>query len=439
LLFPSTLALFAGLFYKPQFIPVLLMLSFFIGLPIREHENITIKFADLMFFLLLCGMFSNRNKEQTELIFSESSKKVTFLLFFFLISCVISVLFNLDSKKSIDIVTSVWYLFGLLQVIAITLIFSQNRMHYLKETLITTFLIAAFFEQILGLLQYCQLGATSLDSMRGVQGTYAHHAMLGNMMTIALSLFLYRLLNSTTFKLKIVYGAGILTSVYIMIISGSRSGLLGLILSLVIFTVLHFKIKKIYFFYLSVLIVLSFIILLFTPLHEIIQNTVNNEHTKTIDLSSYGRLLILKGAIYNFLHIDVFHKLFGIGFGNFYTINYPFVLFSNAKHASGAHNNFLHVLTETGILGLIIFIILFGIIIFELAKKSKHDTLAFSFLFATVALLFSGLTQETFWFQPVFGAFWMCYSLFVGLILIDKNTLKNKQETNLVLLESDNK
>jgi O-antigen ligase len=408
------------IFYKPQLIPMLLTLSFFIGLPIREHERISIKFADLIFFLLVCAIFSNRSKEQTEFKVTEPIEKITYIYIAFFISCVISILLNLDIKESVDIATSVWYLISLLEVIVVTLIFSQNRMSYLKETLISTFLIAAFFEQILGLLQYYQLGATSLDNMRGVQGTFTHHAMLGNMMMIAISLFLYRLLNSTTLKLKAMYLGGLLFSVYIMIISGSRSGLVGLIISLVVFTISQFKIKKIYFFYLAVLIVSSFIILEFTPLHEIIKNTVKNEHTRTIDLSSYGRLLIWKGAVYNFVNADVLHKLFGIGFGNYYTITYPFVLFSNAKHAAGAHNVFLHVLTETGIIGFIIFIVLFVTIIVGLIKRAKNDKLSFSMLFATVALLFSGMTQETFWFQAAFGAFWMCYAIFISFCLSDR-------------------
>lgn len=436
LLFPVALVLLAGVFYRPQMIPVLLMLSFFIGKPLREYSMISIKSADVMFFLLVLGIFANRNKDQREFKLTESTEKAIYILIFFFLTCVLSILSNLNSKESLDIATSFWYLFNFVEVIVVILIFSQKRLHYIKETIITTFLVVSFFEQIMGFLQYLKLGDASLDDMRAVQGTFVHHAMLGNMMTIALALFLYRLRTSTSLKFKIIYLFGILSSLYIIIISGSRSGLVGIISASILITIFQFKISKKYLVYIGIFLLAGFLIFKFTPLHEIFQSTLKNEHTRTIDVSSYGRLLIWKGALLHFANADILHKLFGIGLGNYYTIIYPFIILSSSKHASGAHNNFLHVLTETGLLGLIFFIIFFTIVIIQLIKDSKHDKLSFSLLFSTIALLFSGFTQETFWFQPSFGALWVCYSVFIGFVFSDANNIEYDQKDEIKILKS---
>jgi predicted Na+-dependent transporter len=63
-------------------------------------------------------------------------------------------------------------------------------------------------------------------------------------------------------------------------------------------------------------------------------------------------------------------------------------------------------------------------------KKYKDNT-AKGFLLCTLILMFSGLTQETFWFNPSYGRFWMQYIFFYLMIF---NFRADAQERPIVPL-----
>lgn len=411
----------------PKCIPILFVVSFFIGYPLKESEMISIDYADVTFFLLFISLITSVfiPGSHMNLQVNSTNKKLLYTLVIFSFVCFISILLNIPLKTNKDIITSLWYLLNLIQLLFVFIFLSQSSITVYKEKIISLILILSFFEHFFALFQYLHSGASSIDEMRDVRGTFfQHHAMLGNMMIISLSLFLYRFISTASIKWRVVYGIGIVLSINTIIISGSRSVLIGIAIALIIIMLLRFRINKKYFIYTGILIIAGLLIIEFTPLNNIIVDTIENKQTKTIDLSAYGRLVIWKGALLQFQNEGIIKQLFGIGIGNFYTIKYPFVIFSSATHASGAHNNFLHVLLETGIIGLILFLTYFIQIIRELFKRIKCDHLAFAFLFSTLALIFSGLTQETFWFQPAFGPFWMYYTFILVLIFSNESTQK---------------
>ena len=92
------------------------------------------------------------------------------------------------------------------------------------------------------------------------------------------------------------------------------------------------------------------------------------------------------------------------------------MIWGSSKAASGAHNNLLHVLCEIGIFGLIIYILFFYNVLKGLYRYFNNP-LSKAYFFLTIALLASGITQETFWFQKAFGSFWLFYMLFLAIIL----------------------
>jgi O-antigen ligase len=133
-------------------------------------------------------------------------------------------------------------------------------------------------------------------------------------------------------------------------------------------------------------------------------------------MSSFGRLLIWKGSVEHFLKAPITEKLIGCGPGTFKTIPFSFFVFDR-KGSSGAHNNFLHVLIETGIIGFVLFVYFFSVALYSLFKHSKTDPLAGLFFYGTIALLGSGFSQETFWMQFVFGNLWLFHTVLLGLIV----------------------
>ena len=210
-----------------------------------------------------------------------------------------------------------------------------------------------------------------------------------------------------------------LVIIIIITLSASRSAYFGIFFSLIVFFLFHFRFKMKHFIYLFLIIVGLTALYFFTPLGANVSLTFQSNQTKYLDLSSASRFVIWLGAVKHFISADILTKLFGVGIGCYQTIQYGFVIFGESKAITGAHNNFLHVLSELGLTGLIIYSVLF----FQICKilfNRMDDPLAKSFFFLTIALLASSLTQETFWFQKSFGSFWLFYGFFLAIVLQTK-------------------
>jgi len=120
------------------------------------------------------------------------------------------------------------------------------------------------------------------------------------------------------------------------------------------------------------------------------------------DLSTFGRVLIWFGIYQFFLH-NPFALLTGVGLGNIGRSVLPYTPYKMS--VTGGHNNYLHNLAETGIIGLAVFLY----IMYALLKTSlrrAYDTarrdraLYYGYFCGLAALLFASLTQETFSVQP---------------------------------------
>jgi O-antigen ligase len=148
------------------------------------------------------------------------------------------------------------------------------------------------------------------------------------------------------------------------------------------------------------------------------------------DFSSYGRLLIWERVYEHAIYGPWVQKIVGIGVGTFNTLRFNYFL-EVGTFTTGAHNNFLHVFVEAGIVGFLIYMVVFIHIIRTLVLRSKkyNDWVARSFLLCTLVLLFSSLTQETFWFNPSYGRFWLQY-MFFYLIIFNFRTEPNSPNSS---------
>jgi O-antigen ligase len=405
------------IYFKPQLILFLFLISFYAGIQLYGHNMLMVDFSDVAAMFFFLAVFSKLFQKKNFSFDFSGTKNISGILIIFLMISVFSVILNIQTKKPIDILTSIWYIFNLIELILVLMIFSQSYFKNNREMNINIVLIFSVFEMILAFYQYSGIGSSSAaaDSLREVKGTFSnHHAMLGNMMVLTFAFCFYRSMISKNLILKILYISGMLLSVYMVIISGSRSTLFGVFSTIAVFIILNIKFTKKFIIYCSIILTVTGYLFLFSPVHDIVLNTFKNNQTNQLDLSSLGRLLVWKGAVQNFIEAPILNKLFGVGFGNFYTMKYSFRLLEGNNYASGGHNNYLHVLTETGIIGLMVFLILFGFILVRLWKKSKEDKFCLAYFYATLILLFSGFTQETFWFQYAFYRFWIIYILFLG-------------------------
>ena len=333
------------------------------------------------------------------------------LLFFFW--CSISMIVNLFNSSWDTGLNSIWFTIRLAELPVGLYIFSSKGASRYRESILDFIIFYSIVEIIVSLFQHFLL-----HKALSVGTFHTHHAMVAIMMAPSAAISLYRYLIRKTLLWKIFYGTVFSLSIYIIILSQCRSMLVGVGIAIALFFLKTIKIKMRYFIYFACTIATIAVAAKVTPLGETIYKTIHSSDTpaSTIDISSYGRFMIWQGAITHFMHASSFEKLVGVGIGSFSTVQFNFFVFER-KGSSGGHNNFLHVLIETGVIGLILFICLFYSICRALIQSAKNDALAMPFFYATIALLASCFTQETFWFQYVFGDCWLFNMIIVGLIL----------------------
>lgn len=301
----------------------------------------------------------------------------------------------------------------------------ENR--YLPEMLISLVIFMGVIEVGFAVTQYMGLTVTTSNDLRHITGTFfRHHAMLGNFMVIPIAYAAYRGIVTRTWKGRLLYWSLVALFLFVIILSTSRSILLGLASATPVSLFLFFRLSRKTIGYGLILAVGLILIIELTPLRLILDTTLANTSAGTVlSRSEMGRVLIWKGALDYFLGADVFTKLTGVGIGCYRHIPYRYFLDSGARFASGAHNNYLHVLLETGLVGLTLFLVHFVLIIVTLLSIRGGKVLSRAFVFATLTLLLSGLTQETLWFQSAFGGFWLFYGLNLAIVLSKNSNTRN--------------
>ncbi|MCX7726971.1 MAG: O-antigen ligase family protein [Chitinispirillaceae bacterium] len=394
----------------------LFLTSFYIGFPVYQKSMFSIEPQDIVAIFLFAAFYSRLFKKE-KFTYEDNTfvSKIVIAFFVFFIFSLFSLLINLPHKKLSQGIISCWYLTNLIQLIVFFLIFSEKEMSNLREKLINLVFVFSIIECVLAFVQYLGLWKDEMDNLRYVKGTFtSHHVMLGNMMSFPLVFSIYRINSKNSTIKNILYICAIILFLYVIIISGSRSVLAGLFVAFSIWILTNIRISFSRFIYFSIFsVILLFVLWKYTPLKVIIINTIRNNYTKSLDFSSYFRIVIWQGVIEYFKTAPLINKLFGIGIGNFYMLDFSHLWLGGVKNALGGHNNFLHALAETGVLGLISFLSLFITILYSLWKKSKEDKLSFLYFWLTIAFLFSGIFQETFWFQPAFSRLWLFYTIFL--------------------------
>jgi O-antigen ligase len=125
------------------------------------------------------------------------------------------------------------------------------------------------------------------------------------------------------------------------------------------------------------------------------------------DISFLGRLVAFASAGQVFLQSPVI----GIGYGNFRNLM-DFDLFDLQGNTWDAHNLYLQLLAETGVLGFLAFALLFLLALLSAARMRREDNdvnspLGFAALAALCSVAAHGLVDYLFNASPQFGTlFW---------------------------------
>jgi O-antigen ligase len=162
-----------------------------------------------------------------------------------------------------------------------------------------------------------------------------------------------------------------------------------------------------------------------SPLRAAVTNIMTLQTSDAATMSAYGRILIWERVYEHALYGPWIQKVFGIGIGTFNTLQFDHFL-EVGTFTTGAHNNFMHAFVETGIVGMIIYTAIYVHIVDKLAvRRRKGDNAAKCFLVATLALLLSCLTQETFWPNTSFGRFGLMHMFSYVVLFNSCHSTKN--------------
>ena len=158
------------------------------------------------------------------------------------------------------------------------------------------------------------------------------------------------------------------------------------------------------------MVLCCFIVLAFMGM-GFVQQTHFSDRLKSITSTSYQsnteRLLIWQSA-YNMFHD---YPILGVGLGQYKDSYQQKYISPKAKepYLTHAHNNFLQMLAENGLIGFLGFLGMYGsIIIFSLKKFfQEHNPYSFMICTSVIALMLQGLTEYNFGNSAVMKVFWL--------------------------------
>ena len=180
--------------------------------------------------------------------------------------------------------------------------------------------------------------------------------------------------------LRVINFAFIPAALFTIILTGSRTGLFGIIPGLLYIMFTMGRVKFIYRF----LVLVVFVFALFIGQALVPQVTLHRLGTVGTSIASEdlgGRVALWQQSAKVFLE----HPLLGIGSGS---------LAAPSLLGTFAHNTFLSILTELGILGFIQFIAVLLIVIYQAYKQPRPYSIFCLIVFVTWVISINSLTWE---------------------------------------------
>lgn len=403
-------------FLYPPLIPYCFIASFVFSRPALALENAILYPSDLFLVPIALYVIPIAVKIRTRQLIQIPIIKWGGVLFFFML---LSVLLNLQNYSGMGFIEVGWYL---LRFISFIFLFLYGYYLANKEpvptrliTLITTIivvpLVVAFYQ--------VYIDATPIFISSGAIGTFGwHHTSMGLFMSVPFSLALIRVVKGGPYKALMLIS--MVLSLTGALISQSRAGVMIMlgVLGVVFFN----ERKRIGLIRIITLVVVLFSLGLLTGKVQHLyyktfpgKNAAAQTGSKNIDLSSYSRLILWKSAWDSYTRLEPVEKIFGAGVASFPYRTRLIINLWGTRKTSGAHNIFLHVLFEAGVVGLFMFLFFWGKIIWTIWKNGWYDIEGKVLVSFLIMCVLSGLMQEIFWMNPWSDYFTPAVFFFIGL------------------------
>lgn len=399
------------------------ILTFTYTLPIFMLLQAQIRIDDFIFVIIASVWFMdkalNPDVDAPKKIFARP-------LIIWLIINALSILINLHNFNTHQIIRSGYHLFRMIEYVAVYFIVSDMiKSQKMKITLIRLVWLITLFICLYGLYQYHIGGLIRVTSTLS-----ENHAHIGCFLLLTFFVLIGYISVTRNVLEKILIILTLPLMVYVLFLSASRAGILALAFGALVY----------FMFMLRPLGWVIAVILVFAIIYmgiDFIQNLQEYElgiagfQNLERDISLMGRFYIWYEAV-DMIRQNPSILITGVGLGAFRAALYPHTpLFAGA---SGGHNNFLHHLTETGILGLAIFIYILYILLRESLHRARQPvrddkTLYYGYFCGLAALVLTAITQETFSVQVslhnILGYFFLVTALIFSEPTCEQEKTKN--------------
>lgn len=279
---------------------------------------------------------------------------------------------------------------------------------------------------IVALVQHYVFGQNRVSSI-----LEEHHSHLGNYSVVAVMLGALVMTNKSTGYTFLSF-ASICIGLLSLIVSETRSDWTGAIVGFAVFGALRGVRATL------IMLLLVGMVLGSGIANDTIQRTSSMTFEDTaehggdekvqadLDVSSVDRVFIWIGVYSLEQESDFWHVLVGYGPGSIFEVLRPYLtlhrMYTAGESINGAHNNFLHVLLEEGVIGFVLLYGMLGAIMWNFWKARKRmdsngRLIADVMIAGTLALIVSGFTQETFYSQRSMGNFLGLYMSLAALCL----------------------
>lgn len=359
--------------------------------------------------LTLC-FFIQLYKQQIN--FNQSHKKYFIAISLFIISMLVSALFSGDIIYGLKRWADMW-IWRFMPFVVV--IFLLNNYFDAKKVMLTGF---AGITLTSGYAVY-----QGLSGMSRANGFYGHPMTLGGWLCIFLPLLLIEFFERKLLG-KYYWLAGLAFCICsaALVFNGTRGAWLAVAIVCAVLLIYYmFKSKR------NLAISIIFVALISAVL---VNNPKFMQRLDTIDdfdkyQSNTERILMWQSAWNMFKD----HPVLGVGLGQ-YAKNYQQKYISpEAKEPqlSHAHNNFMQMLAENGIVGFVGFVIMFGYIILKnlIAWFKTRNVYALMIVSATVCLLLQGFTEYNVGNSAVIKIYWLVLGLLIVLSEFYKKETNN--------------
>jgi O-antigen ligase len=373
----------------------------------KELEIRVLGLAVFMFVIVLVSVFNKKNR--LNIIHAGVLKNPFVLLYFlYLIITGISVFRAHNTGEALHEFLKLFTYFTLFLYVTLYVLPKKNsREMFLKAVIVFSVIIA-----IVGTIQALRVfpeHGFSVKSAYLIKGNFAHKNMFSQILFLAFSFAVYGIYYfKNHWRTAAVFGAAF--NLLLIVALMTRSVWVAMVVSTALtFLAYQFFFRKkvegrllpkpVIYALSGIIIAAAAAFFLFARLDP--DSSIKKHITEATDFTSgntYHRLNIWKKSI----PIVKEHPVLGVGAGNWKieVSKYNVALYYNDRGwvvPRRTHNDYINVVTETGLLGLLVFLSMFGVLLFYLIKNIKRAENRNDKLFAII-LFFALIGYMTFSF-----------------------------------------